>query len=485
MRLPTLEQIDAELAKRSLREFIKQAWHVVEPATAYVHGWHIEAICEHLEAVSKGQIRNLLINMPPRHAKSLIVSVFWPCWEWLHWPQRRWLFSSYAQPLSTRDSVKCRRLIQSPWYQRHYGKIYQLQPDQNQKNRFDNSALGYRIATSVGGSGTGEGGDRIVVDDPHNVSEGESDAVRTATLQWWDETMSTRGNDPKTVAKLIIMQRVNENDLSGHVLEQGGYEHLCLPAEYELPTGDNPKKITSIGWTDPRTEEGELLWPERFDHAALEELKTRLGIYGAAGQFQQRPSPRGGGLIKEHWFKSYTTLPTIAYIIQSWDTAFKVKQENDYSVGLTVGVTNDGDYYLLHCYQGKLEFPDLKRKMVELWIKYNPFTILIEDKASGQSLIQELKRPIEYLGKNYKLPIKDIKFDIDKVVRVNACTTILESNVFIPAEAHWKKEYIKELTTFPAAAHDDQVDATTQALIWLASNRPRPAYSTNVNLMGR
>jgi predicted phage terminase large subunit-like protein len=488
MKLPSLEQIDAELARRSLSEFIKQAWHVVEPATPYVHGWHIDAICEHLEAVSRGQIRNLLINMPPRHAKSLIVSVFWPCWEWLHWPEHRWLFSSYAQVLSTRDSLKCRRLIQSPWYRKHYGHIYQLSGDQNQKTRFENNQQGYRIATSVGGSGTGEGGDRIVVDDPHNVSEGESDAVRQSTLQWWDETMSTRGNDPKTVAKLIIMQRVNQYDLSGHVLAQGGYEHLCLPAEFESPTEESPRKITSIGWTDPRQEEGELLWPERFGQTELDELKLRLGIYGAAGQFQQRPSPRGGGLIKEHWFKPYKALPKIAYIIQSWDTAFKTKQENDYSVCLTVGISTDGEYYLINCYQGKLEFPELKKMMAELWFKYQPYTILIEDKASGQSLIQEMKRPVEYPEKSvqiHKLPIKDIKFDIDKVARANACTTIIETNVFIPEAAHWKKEYVKELTTFPAAAHDDQVDATTQALIWLAHNKPRPAYGANVNIMGR
>jgi predicted phage terminase large subunit-like protein len=488
MILPSLEQIDAELAKRNLRDFVKQAWHVLEPTTTYVHGAHIDAICEHLEAVSKGQIRNLLINMPPRHAKSLIVSVFWPCWEWLNNPSIRWLFSSYGQHLSTRDSVKCRRLIQSPWYQRNYGHIYKLQPDQNQKNRFDNTALGYRIATSVGGSGTGEGGDRIVVDDPHNVSEGESDAIRESTLQWWDETMSTRGNDPKTVAKLIIMQRVNELDLSGHVLAQGGYEHLCLPAEYELPTIDYPKKTTSIGWTDPRTEEGELLWPERFSREDLDELKLRLGIYGAAGQFQQRPSPRGGGLIKEAWLKPYKTLPKLAYVIQSWDTAFKTKQENDFSVCLTMGISTDGEYYLIDCYKGKIEFPELKKTMITLWLKYNPFTILVEDKASGQSLIQEMKRPVEYpenSGKRFKLPIKDIKFDVDKVARVNACTTILQTNVFIPEEAHWKKEYIKTLTTFPAAPHDDEVDATTQALIWITHNKPRASYGAHMPIFGR
>ena len=230
-------EIESEMARRSLREFVRQAWHVVEPATPYIPGWHLDAICDHLEAVSRREIRNLLINMPPRHMKSLAVSVFWPCWEWATWPERKWLFSSYAASLSIRDSLKCRRLIESPWYQANWGDRFQLTGDQNAKQRFENNKSGYRLATSVGGTATGEGGDRIVVDDPHNVNEAESDLVRRGVIDWWDQVMSTRLNDPKTGAKVIVMQRVHEADLAGHVLAQGGYEHLCLPAEYEGPAG--------------------------------------------------------------------------------------------------------------------------------------------------------------------------------------------------------------------------------------------------------
>jgi hypothetical protein len=226
----------AERARRSLREYIRMAWHVVEPSTPYVHGWHIDAMCEHLEAVTAGEIRNLLITVPPRHMKSLTVSVFWPTWEWLTHPERRWLFSSYALSLAIRDSLKCRRLILSPWYQRHFGHVYALTDDQNAKLRFENDKTGYRLSTSVGGAATGEGGDRLVCDDPHNVREADSDVIRAATLVWWDETMSTRLNDPATGARVIIGQRVHENDLAGHVLEQGGYEHLCLRCEYEPTT---------------------------------------------------------------------------------------------------------------------------------------------------------------------------------------------------------------------------------------------------------
>jgi hypothetical protein len=229
-----LPELDRELATRRLSEFIRQAWHVVEPGTPFVPGWHLDAICEHLEAISRGDIRNLLITIPPRHMKSLAVSVFWPCWEWIRWPQRRWLYASYAESLSIRDSLRCRRLIQSPWYQSCFGDRFKLTEDQNEKHRFENDHSGCRIASSVGGSNTGEGGDRIVCDDPHNVQEGESEVIRRNACDWWDRVMSTRLNDPKTGAKVIIMQRVHETDLAGHVLEQGGYEHLCLPAEYEV-----------------------------------------------------------------------------------------------------------------------------------------------------------------------------------------------------------------------------------------------------------
>ena len=207
-----LAKVERELAARSFREFVLQAWAVIEPLTPFVPGWHIDAIIEYLEAVTRGEIRNLLINVPPRHMKSLLVSVLWPAWEWIAHPERRWLYSSYAATLSIRDSVKCRTLIESPWYQRFWGDRYALASDQNTKTRFDNNRSGYRIATSVGGTATGEGGDRIVCDDPHNVQDAESDSVRKATLDWFDVVMSTRVNDPRSAAKVVVMQRCHQQD---------------------------------------------------------------------------------------------------------------------------------------------------------------------------------------------------------------------------------------------------------------------------------
>lgn len=220
-------------AEESLHEFIKQAWHVLEPATEYVDGWHIQAMCDHLEAVTNGHIRNLIINVPPRHMKSLTVSVFWPMWVWTRQPATRWLFCSYAQKLSTRDSLKRRRLLQSPWYRQNWGHVFRLTSDQNEKSRFENNHAGYCLATSVDGSNTGEGADIIVCDDPHNVRDRESEIMRENVITWWSEVMSTRLNNPKTGRRVLIMQRLHEGDLCGHLLRKGGWDHLCLRAEYE------------------------------------------------------------------------------------------------------------------------------------------------------------------------------------------------------------------------------------------------------------
>lgn len=227
------EKDAAKKSETSLREFIKEAWHVVEPATPFVNGWHLDAIADHLEAVTNGHIRNLIINIPPRCMKSLSCCVFWPAWEWIRFPEQRWLFASYASDLSIRDSVKCRRVVQSPWYQRHWGDVYQLSGDQNAKQRFETTRGGARLSTSVGGVLTGEGGSRLVVDDPHHALDVHSDTMRQSAIDWWDQVMSTRGNNPKTVSKLVVMQRLHTDDLTGHLLERGGYEHLCLPMEYE------------------------------------------------------------------------------------------------------------------------------------------------------------------------------------------------------------------------------------------------------------
>lgn len=448
----------------SLFEFIQGAWQVIEPATPFVDGWHIRAICDHLEAVSAGQVRQLLINMPPRHMKSISVSVAWPCWEWTAHPERRWLFASYAQSLSVRDSLKCRRLIESPWYQRNWGSVFQLAPDQNAKTRFENNRTGYRLATSVGGSATGEGGDRIVADDPHNVKEAESEAVREATLDWWDMVMSTRLNDPKTGAKVIVMQRVHEADLSGHVLGQGGWEHLCLPAEYE-----GKKYVTVIGWEDPRTEEGELLWPERFGPAEIASLKASMGSYAAAGQLQQRPSPAEGGIFKRQWWRYYTRAgqpEQLDEVIQSWDMAFKDLKSSDFVVGQVWG-RKGADKYLLAQVRGRKSFTEslaAVREVSRSWPKAE--AKLVEDKANGTAVIDTLRHELSGLIA--------VEPEGGKVARAQAVSPQIEAgNVYLPdpGEVPWVDAFVEECVAFPNGAHDDQVDAMTQALLRFATRR--------------
>ena len=481
------QQVLAEKQAGSLRLFSQYAWQIVEPKTNFVPGWHIDAICEHLEAVSRGEIRQLLINMPPRHMKSLLVSVFWPCWEWINHPEIRWLFSSYGSSLSVRDNLKSRRILKSPWFLQRWGDRFSLTGDQNTKTRYENDKTGYRIATSVNGATTGEGGDRIICDDPHNVREAPSQLIRDSTISWWDEAMSTRVNNPQTSARVIIMQRVHQEDLSGHVLEQGGWEHLCLPARYESnhfaavvpidineirPVEEIPteKRQTSIGWEDPRDEDGELLWPQRFNEEELAKLERIMGPYAAAGQLQQRPSPAEGGILKRSWFKFYRKMPPIDFfdtVIQSWDMSFKGKNSSDPVVGQIWG-RHGSDVYLLHQTRGRMGFSvavKAVQRVTDEWPQAN--LKLVEDKANGPAIIESLQGEIA--------GIVAVNPRTSKEERVEAITPFLQAgNVWLPDSsiAPWIDDFVEECAAFPNGSHDDQVDAMTQA-VWRLLNSLR------------
>ena len=359
---------------------------MLEPATRFVKGLHVEAICRHLQAVAEGRIGNLIINVPPGHAKSLLTAVFWPAWVWIDNPQTRWLFASYSAQLSVRDSLKCRRLIESEWYQQRWGHCYQLTTDQNQKHRFENDRTGYRIATSVGGSATGERADVVVVDDPHSVDQAESDTERRTAVEWFNGTMSTRLNDFTRGHKVVIQQRLHEADLTGDLLAKGDFELLCLPAEFE----PERRCTTSIGWTDPRVQSGELLWPEKVTAGHLERLKVSLGAYRYAGQYQQRPAPAGGGILQRGWWRlwrpAHLDLPSVPVrmpdgralnilavpvpaqfdtMIQSWDMAFKDKDTSDYVVGQVWGAKG-ADRFLLDQVRARMDMPATKEAVREL-----------------------------------------------------------------------------------------------------------------------
>ena len=459
----SLEQVRAEKYRRSLREFTKASWSSIEPGVDFQNNWHIDAIGEHLQAVVEGDIKRLIINVPPRHMKSISVAVVLPAWTWTIQPDKKFLYASYASSLSIRDSVKCRRLLDSRWYQTHFGDVFSLTSDQNQKQRFENNKTGARIATSVDGALTGEGGDIIVVDDPHNVRESESATVRESVLDWWDQAMQTRLNDPKTGAFIIIMQRVHEKDLTGHILanQYNEWDHLCLPARYEVghPTPTN----STLGFTDPRTREGDLLWEERIDKKTLDNIEKSLGSYASAGQLQQRPMPKGGGILKAEWWVGWDKpdLPDIEYVLQSWDTAFSTKEKTSYSARTTWGVFRKNgqvNAIVLDMWYDRVTYPELRKIAQESYYDYEPDAVLIEKKASGQSLLQDLRMA--------GVPVIEYMPDRDKEARAHASSALLEDGrIWYPSDKKWCKDLIDICAAFPATENDDIVDTCTQA--WL------------------
>lgn len=471
-------------AETSLSSFLRQAWHVIEPGTVYRHNWHIDCICEHLEAVYRGQITRLLINEPPRSLKSVVVSIMWPVWCWLHDPALRWMFTSYSASLSTFHSVLRRLLLQSDWYQQRWGERLHLLGDQNQKTEFANDRLGMMIATSVGGTSIGKGGDILVFDDPLNPTEASSPVQRENANTWIRQGFLTRLNDKKSGRIVGVMQRLHEQDTSGMLLDMGGWTHLCLPAEAEKRT-----VITfPISGRTVVREAGDLLFPEREGPEELARRKVELGAYGYAGQYQQRPSPEEGGVLKRHWWKFWYprgaevpapvtakradgSVATCAQVplperfdeeLLSWDMTFKDTAGADYVVGQAWG-RSGADMYLRGQERAQADLPatiSLVRRMVS---RYPQATaVLVEDKANGPAVLQMLRREVAGL-----IPVNP---QGGKVARINAVAPLIEAgNVYLPHPQlfPWVWEFIERAAAFPNAAHDDEEDALSQALLRL------------------
>ena len=478
---------DRRAASASLYEFVKQSWHVVEPGVPFKPSWHIEVICEHLEAISSGDIRKLIVNIPPRHSKSTIVSVMYPMWEWQVAPEEKFLCASYSGTLSIRDNLKSRRLVQSPWYQERWGHLFTLSGDQNAKQRFENDKTGYRLATSVGGTATGEGGSRLLLDDPHSAQEAQSDVMRESALEWFDMVWSTRLNDPKRDAMITIMQRLHEKDISGHILEDiGGWEHLMIPAEW-----DGVRRKTFLGAYDPRKVKGELICPERFGPKEIADLKQLLGTYGTAGQLQQDPQPAEGGILKTKCIRLWPAskpLPQFEFILQSYDCAFTEKTSGDPTAFSAYAVfTHEGlrQVMIIDAWDEHLSYPDLRTKAIREWqTEYGgttvkdgmrtarrPDRVLVEAKASGQSLLQDMRLArVPAVGYN--------PGNADKVSRAHQAAPTLEQGiVWVPESAKnpghpvsWVQAFLKQLEKFPVAEHDDYVDTFTQAIIFLKND---------------
>lgn len=448
--------IEREACRRSLATFIERAWAVLEPGQPYVHGWHIDAMAEHLEAVSAGQIKRLLINIPPGTMKSLMTGVLWPAWEWgpRGMPSVRFIGASHEATLATRDNLRMRRLIQSEWFQRLWPLT--LTGDQNEKTYFENASTGWRQSCAVK-SMTGRRGDRVAWDDPHSVEDAHSKAALAEAERVFNETLPTRLNNPDRSAIVICMQRLAENDISGIILARElGYEHLCLPMEFEAP-----RKATSIGFSDPRAEVGELLFPARFPRDVVERDKKVMGAYAVAGQFQQRPAPAKGGEFEPDLIQTVDAVPAgLVQQCRGWDLA-ATEGAGDYTAGVKLGRLADGRWIILHAVRA--QYGTAKRDG------------LIKATASGdgtQTVLQSLPQDPGQAGKSQALAltsmlaghmVKTSPESGDKVVRARPLASQVNAGNVLMLRGPWNHDLIEELRLFPNGLHDDQVDAASRA----------------------
>jgi predicted phage terminase large subunit-like protein len=493
-----LRAIEKRQCELSLVEFIKAAWHVVEPGKPYIHNWHMDMIAEHLTAITDETIidddyyNRLLINVPPGAMKSLTCNVFWPAWEWgpRAMPWLRYVCAGHALPLALRDSIKMRRLVTSQWYQSHWGSVVQLTRDQNQTTKFETTKTGFRQACAFTGL-TGVRADRVIIDDPHSVDSAQSDAERTSDVNTFLEAVPLRLDDPEKSAIIVIMQRLHEGDVSGTILDQQlGYDHIMLPMRYE-PARSYP---TKLGYEDPRETEGELFFEARFPLHVVERDEKVLGPYAVAGQFQQTPVPRGGGIVKPEWWTLWDqkTYPPVEYVVMSLDTAYTEKAENDPSAltvwgtfggGVDGGTTRFVDRYgrmseitqsfqsselgpvpkvmLMYAWSGRLDLHELVQKVNQIGRKMKVDKILIENKAAGHSVAQELRRL--FAGENYYVQMYDPK-TLDKQARLYSVQHIFAEGMVYAPDKDWAEMVIRQVASFPKAKHDDLTDTVSMAI---------------------
>jgi predicted phage terminase large subunit-like protein len=479
------------LLRASLGEFFRAGWHVLEPSTPLVDNWHIDCLCDHIQATLEDWIRrqqdpgytmgirNLLFNVPPGTAKSRILGVYTLPWMWLRWPEFKAIYFSANPRVALRDSVYCRIVIESPWYQRTFGQTWQLSEDQNTKGLFRNTAGGFRQAVGITAKITGDRGDGLFVDDPNDPEEVLSEAARAEVNNRWDYAIANRLNDLRTSIRIGIMQRVHEDDWSGHVLAQGDWEHICLPQEYE----PHRAVTTAIGWRDPRTVEGELLFPERFPPEVLAKEKRRLGTWGYSGQHQQSPTPSEGGKFSQSWLRRWSAAGESSIILNrgdgltdrielrdcnlfcTSDSACSTKTSADYTV-FSVWAHHRGFAVtlLLDNHRARLVDPDaihLARRIKQRWtgIACAPLYFVVEENGVGLPRMQTMQRA--------GLSVKGVRVSSDKWSRSQIAAVRMEAGqLYIPAPGSctWLHNWEHEILMFPNGRYDDQVDCLSLAM---------------------
>lgn len=485
MNLPSESELIKELCERSFKHYVRYSWNVLEPMTEFKDNWHIDAICEYLQALHDGEIKRLLVNIPPRMLKSIIFTIMYPTWDWIKYPHHKFIGLSYSDTLSKGHNIKKRDIVASHWYQKNWGDKIRLKDDMNTQKKFENTRGGVMYSSSVGGTVTGEGADTIMFDDPHNPKQAESDIQRSDAIEFFKGTVQSRLNDHKTGKIAVIMQRLHDQDISGYILSNElGYEHLCLPMEFEQKTMIwLPKsKIELI------KEAGELLQPDRFGKEEIENLKKTMGSYSYSGQYQQSPTPKTGGMFKKYWwnywipkgmldkfppvavknekgeviYKTPVELPELTEQAQSWDAAFKGNDDND-KVACGVWGKANADKFLLHLINENMTFTQTVAAIKNTSEAY-PVTQrkLIEEKANGAAIIDTLKSKVTGI-----IPINP--GNDSKEARAESITPQIEAgNVYIPHPMlySWVDEFIETCAKFPKVPHDDVVDQMSQMLIY-------------------
>lgn len=461
--------IDA-LLRSDFRFFLRRSFAELNPAAQFENNWHIDLISEYLRSVEDGDCRRLIVNMPPRSLKSIMVSVAWPAWLLGHAPHKRIIVASYSSSLADKLSLDTRLIINSAWYRRIFPHM-QVMRGQDEKHKFMTTRGGFRLAVSVGGSVTGEGGDVLIIDDPHNPTYIHEVAARSQVQHWFDNTFSTRLNDSARGAILLVMQRLHEDDLTAHLLHRSkDWELLRLPS-----IAPQHEEISYAAMQHSRIQ-GELLHPRRQDDAALQQLRRTLGSNAFAAQYQQDPVPTSGGMVEAGWLQRYKDAPPRdgGRLIHSWDTAIKTGNQHDFSaLAVLQEVRSKGDaasqhrYYLTNIQTYKHEFSALKEEITRRAAQDRPDAILLEDKASGASMLQMLR--------GSGLPLIPIVPSKSKETRLLQILPLIESGrLLLPEFAPWLASFERELLSFPGSAHDDMVDALTQGLSYLTHPQCKP-----------
>jgi len=460
--MPYLNRIHVNaLLRNDLSKFIHRCFLHVVPGDQYYSNWHLKAIAWHLSECLRGRIKRLLITIPPRSLKSISASVAFPAWALGHDPTCKFICASYSEDLAAKFARDTRAVMASDWYRKIFPRT-RFSRERNAELDFMTTKRGFRLSTSVGGTLTGRGGNLIIIDDPLKPQDAMSDALRESTKQWYENTLYSRLDNKSKDIIILIMQRLHMDDLAGHVLEKEKWIHLNLPAIAEEAQRILIGEDQFYDW-----KKGELLHAERESMETLENIKNTIGTFNFSAQYLQSPIPIEGNLLKWEWFEVYpapSQKERNDQVVQSWDTASKAGELNDFSV-CTTWLVKGNHYYLLHVLRERLEFPFLKKRVIELSQKFEADTVLIEDKGSGTQLIQDLQSE----GALHPIAIEP---EGDKITRMSAQSAKIEAGqVFLPESASWLPEFQKEILQFPNGKYDDQVDSMSQFLGWAKPHR--------------